>query len=87
MSLQSFRIDTASINSYPADAQIVIPFEPRRITLLQEDASTDSFASLDGETDDLHLVPGAPLTVEQRVREVWLMKGTTGGNVQVIAES
>ena len=89
MSLQTNRIDVSGVAAYPGTAQVIILFEPRRIQLIYEGAANAAFASFDGTSDDVHLSPGNPVTLEQRgIREIFLKRdGASGDNVQVIIES
>ena len=76
---------------YPADPQVVIPFEPAEISIFNEDAAfaDDAFISFDGVNDAGRVVGGSSLNYVQRMRRVWLRRGVIGApptNIQVIAE-
>ncbi len=74
--------------AFPATPQVVIPFEPKSITIINESTMQQGFVSFDGVNDQGHLLGRAVIEYEQRVTKVWLRKG--GGaniNIQVLAES
>lgn len=88
MSLYSQIVDTSGAAAYPADPQVALTFEPRRFVIINEDATNTSYVSFDGSTDHVHLPGGAVVTLEhQHAKNLWLKRDSTGGDVQVIAES
>ena len=78
--------------TYPGTAQVVIPFEPKSIAIINE-GPTGALAlvSFDGATNHAQLTPGTPscgMVFQQKVRNVWLKRGAavSGIVVQIIAE-
>ncbi len=91
MSFFSQRVDVFGVAAFPGTPQVTIPFEPKRIQFVNEDTTDDAFVSFDGSTEDLRLVPGSPVTLEQRgLKRIWLKRGavgTTPTEIQIIVES
>ncbi len=92
MSVFEAIVDVSGQAAFPANPQVVIPFEPRTIAVFNEDAADgdDAFVSFDGQTAVGHVIAGFTIMYEQRVLEVWLRRGVAGSsptNIQVIAES
>lgn len=92
MSVFSEIVDVSGQSAYPAQdsPQVVIPFEPRSIAIVNEDGVDDAFVSFDGVNDQGHLIGGATTEFSQRVTKVWLRRGDVGTpptNIQITAES
>jgi hypothetical protein len=95
MSAYSTSVDVAATASYPTTAQVIIPFEPKRITVVVEesDAGEGAHVSFDGANDAGVLIQGMPsqgLVFDQRVTKVWLKRFAAGAGtitVRVMAES
>lgn len=91
MSVYNQTVDVSGTAAYPSTPQVTIPFEPRRIVLLNEDTADDAYVSLDGQNDHVHLPANTGFAFNfQRVRGVWLKRGVAGTpvtDIQVVAES
>lgn len=75
---------------YPGDPQVVVPFEPRRITLVLFDTGAGKTLefSFDGSTDSVKLSTDSGFTryeCTQRARRIFV-KGASAAVAQVIAE-
>ncbi len=89
MSIHQAEVDVFGVASYPATAQVIVPFQPREILIVNMDTSDDVFVSLDGTTDHAHLLGGDSVKFTQTVKKIFLKRGavgTTPTNVQVISE-
>lgn len=81
------QVTNAPATNYNTTADLVIPFVPKKITLVNDDgtAANDAFVSFDGKNDQVHLDggvgPGArhELTAEGSISSnnlsVWVRKG------------
>lgn len=90
MSIHRAEVDVSGTAAYPSTPQVVIPFEPTQIGVVNEDGSDDVYVSFDGVSDHAHVFGGDGVTVFQRVKQVWLRRGAAGTpptTVAVIAES
>lgn len=95
MSIQLFVVDVTSTSAYPAagSQQVIIPFEPRTLTMSIITGTEGVKLSFDGVADHIQLTPGTPLQgyVAQQgsgMRNVWLKRNAAGaGIVHLIAES
>lgn len=92
MSIHYQSANAFGVAAYPGSPQIVIPFQPVKITIRNEDgtAADDIFFSLDGVTDHGHLPGGTAIEIIQRVQKIWLRRGLAGADpttVSVTAES
>lgn len=89
MAIEGQVVDVGSVGgSYTADPQVVIPFEPDRIVIINEDAAGSAYVSFDGATDHIHLTGGAaPVVLKQKATRIWLRDDTGAGDVQIIAEA
>ena len=93
MSAHAQVVDVSGDAGYPATPQVVIPFVPKCISVLNEDVGTtdDVYVSFDGVNDMGHLIAGATIEYTlQFVTKVWLRRGAVGTpptNVQVVAEA
>lgn len=91
MSVFSEIVDVSGQAAYPTldSPQVVIPFEPRSIAVINEDGVDDAFVSFDGVNDHGHLIGGTATEFKQRVTKVWLKRGAVGSaptNIQITAE-
>lgn len=85
-------VDVSSTTAFPVTPQVEIPFEPVSIVVVNQDSvpSSDIFLSFNGVDVHGQLFGADGITYQQRVRKVWLRRGSAGSpptNVQVIAES
>ncbi len=90
MSVYQQIVNVQATPSYPTVPQVVIPFEPKSISVQNENVAGagDAFVSFDGINDQGHLIAGASIHFEQRVTRAWLRRGSAGNtDVQVLAES
>lgn len=73
--------------AFPGTPQVIVPFEPRTITVINESAAAKAFVSMDGVNDQGHLIGSAVIEYGQRVTKVWLRRdGGASPLIQVIAE-
>lgn len=81
-----------AVSAYPTQPQVVVPFDPKTIAIINEGPTgANALVSFDGVNDHAQLTPGTPscgMVFKQSVRGVWLKRGavTSGIVVQVIAE-
>jgi len=91
MSVFQQTVNVFADTSYPADPQVVIPFEAKSVSIVNEDLDDNTWISFDGVNDHGHLIRGNGITYQQRVDKVWLRRGsgaaTSPTNVSVTAES
>lgn len=92
MSVHRGLVDVSGTAAYPGTPQVVVPFEPIQIAVVNQgpNSGDDIFLSFDGVTDHAQIFGGDGVTFFQRVKKVWLRRGAVGTpptNVQVIAES
>ena len=85
-------VDVSGTAAFPTTPQVVIPFEPKSILIINNDptAGDDVFVSFDGVEDHTQIFGADGVTFLQRVKQVWLRRGSIGApptNVQVVAES
>jgi len=88
MSVYRKQIDLNGIAAFPAEAQVIIPFEPKSIAVVNL-SNSDIFMSFNGV--DVHgtLENGNSFEFKQRTRKLWLSRtvaGTVATPVEVIAE-
>ncbi len=93
MSVFAQTVDVHGTTAFPATPQVIVPFQARKITVINEDLTDDVVhVSFDGK--DVHgiLNPLIPDTVKleytQNVTKVWLLApaGASTTNVQIIVE-
>ena len=93
MSVHRQTLTLDAVSAYPGTAQVIIPFVPKTITVLNEGlTSAPALVSFDGVNDHAQLTPGTPsagLVFRQGVQKVWFKRGAVASGivVQVIAES
>ena len=81
-----------AVSSYPGTPQVVIPFVPKSIAVVNEGPTgANAFVSFDGQSDDAQLTPGTPsagMVFSQRTTRVWLKRGAAASGivVQIVAE-
>ena len=89
MAIQRTALDLHGVSTYPVIPQVAIPFEPKSILVIAEDAGC--YISLDGVNDHAHLIGGgADVKFASRTRQVWLKADASNGNpttVQIIVEN
>ena len=79
--------------SYATDADVIIPFVPKRIRVMNMDAGAMAYASLDGRQDDVALIADvkSPSSSHewswQICQKVWLRTGGAAVSVQIVAEA
>lgn len=84
-------VDVSGAASYPTTPQVTVPFTPRELLVIVEDATDDVFVSFDGTNDAAHMVPGfgsQALKFKEPGARVWFRRGTVVAPtmVQVISE-
>ena len=90
MSVHMERINVFGSTSFPSLPQIEWPFEPREISVFNEDTADTIAISFDGQSDHTQLISRSAQTFSQRSRKVWLRSVGAGSDpttVQVVAES
>ena len=91
MSVARILTDLTGITAFPPTAQVVVPFDPQKTSILNEETGVaDIFVSFDGKTDDFRLAAGTGTTFIRQGRQVWLRRDGAGGaptRVAVVAES
>lgn len=90
MSAYSTRVTAPAAFPALTAPSITIPFEARRVVLLNEDATAANYVewSFDGTNVHGRLTPGLNAGFEstQRTTKIWLRRGAGTPTVQVIAE-
>jgi hypothetical protein len=80
-----------SATTYPTTAQVVIPFEPKTITIVNTSTTAANVVtpSFDGTTDALPLTPAINPghQFQQNMLKVWLKIAAGSANVHVYAEA
>lgn len=86
-------VDISGQAGFPATPQVVIPFEPRSLEILNEDITDGDavFVSFDGKEDMGHILAGMSIRYQQRITKVWFRidpaTDSAPTNLQVVAES
>ena len=91
MSITTFSVDVTAQATYPATAQIIVPYQTRTLAFFAQNSQRDAFFSFDGVNDAVHVDAtnsSAGVSVSQHILRVWARRGAAGaGNtVQVIVE-
>lgn len=92
MSNYMVRVNCSALTAYAAQTapDVTIPFEPKRVAIVNESAVIAVFASFDGIADHARLTPGQPtqgLQFENGATKIWFKREAAGaGYVQIIAE-
>lgn len=90
MSVQMNRINVFGQPAYPTDPQIIIPFEPKEVSIFNEDDADTVAISFDGVNDHGVLIPRSTLTYNQNGQKVWLRSVGAGSDpitAQVVMEN
>lgn len=90
MSVKMERIDVFGQTAFPTTPQIEWPFEPKEVSVFNEDDTDTVALSFDGQEDHGVLIARSAQTYRNRGLKVWLRSvgaGTTPITVQVIAEN
>lgn len=83
---------TVSASTYQTAADIVLPFDPKRVIVCSMDGADTAYVSFDGKTDAGALINNvlSPSSKQewrwQFGRKVWLRTTSVAVKVQVIAE-
>lgn len=93
MSIHRQNVNVYNVTDFPTEPQVVIPFEPRSIMVVNQDEDGDAVEiSFDGVTVHARLLntgPSAGLVLNQLSQRLWIrsvLAGTDTTNVEVIAE-
>lgn len=92
MSIYSLAVDVSAQNAYQAAPDVVVPFMPLSIVVVNEHLTAQVAVSFDGTNDHWVFTPGTPgagLRFSQRVSKVWCRRVGAGANIimRVEAES
>lgn len=91
MSIHRQSVNVYNVTAFPSDPQVVVPFEPRSIMIINQDEDGDAIEfSFDGTNVHGRLVSSSPgIVLNQLAKRLWLrsvLAGTSPTNVEVIAE-
>lgn len=87
------KVVSVAAGSYATDPDVIIPFVPKRIRVMNMDAAALAYVSLDGHQDDVALLNDvkSPSSSHewswQICQKVWLRTGGAAVSVQIVAES
>lgn len=94
MAIHRQNINLSGAAAFPPDPQVVVPFEPKRITVINQVAAEYIEFSFDGVNVHGRLTSaatasGSEIVLIQRARQLWLRAETGGATspVEVIAEA
>ncbi len=87
------KVVSVAAGSYATNPDVVIPFVPKRIRVMNMDAAAMAYVSLDGHQDDVALLNDvkSPSSSHewswQICQKVWLRTGGAAVSVQIVAEA
>lgn len=87
------KVVSVAVGSYATTPDLIIPFVPKRIRVMNMDGAALAYVSLDGRQDDVALLndvksPSSSHEWSWQIsQKVWLRTGGAAVSVQVVAEA
>lgn len=88
MSAYMIEVDVSAQATYPTQPQVIIPFSPKSVSVINMGTDADEFyMSYDGVNDVAHVLAHDAVDFSQDATRIWLRRGTVCAvRPQVIAE-